>query len=120
MKLLSDVSEEMKVRLGRFADGQFLMHDGYYWLMGKGGGRMEIRDVDKRRVDDGTIAVDDVVLSDPRSELLPTALIIGRVVEINSDRDKPLFAILAIESVADLESMHRIYVYDPDSSDSQP
>jgi len=117
VKLLSDVSVEMKVRLGRFADGQFTMHDGYYWLVGKGGGRMEIRDVDKRHVNDGLIAAGDVVLSDPRSELLPTALIIGSVVEITSDRDKPLFSRLVIESVADVDTMNSVYVYDPDSGD---
>jgi len=116
VKLLSDVSVEMKVRLGRFADDQFSMHEGYYWLVGKGGGRMEIRDVDKRQVDEGAVAVGDVVLSDPRSELLPTALIIGQVVEISSDRDKPLFSVLTIESVANVETMHGVYVYDPDSA----
>jgi len=115
VKMLSDVSVEMKVRLGRFAADRFLLHDGYYWLVGKGGGRMEIRDVDKRDVETGAIAVGDVVLSDPRSELLPTALIIGRVGEITTDRRKPLFAILTIESAADLNSLQRVYVYDPDS-----
>ncbi len=118
VKLLSDVSVEMKVRLGRFDDEGFMLHDGYYWLLGTGGGRMEIRDVDKRNVDDGTIGVGDIVLSDPRSELLPTALVIGTVVEITIDRDKPLFSVLAIESAADVSTIDRVYVYDPDSGET--
>lgn len=117
VKLLSDVSVEMKVRLGRIIDGNFTLHDGYYWLLGRGHGRMEICDVDKRNVDDGTIGSGDLVLSDPRSELLPTALVIGIVVEITSDRDKPLFSVLSIESAADIGTMERVYVFDPDSSE---
>lgn len=115
VKMLSDVSVEMKVRIGRFSNDQFALDDGYYWLVGKGGNRMEIRDVEKRDVDAGSIAVNDVVVSDPRSELLPTALVIGRVVEIDIDRKKPLFAVLSIEAAADLDTLQQVYVYDPSS-----
>ena len=117
VKLLSDVSVEMKVRLGRFDDDGFALHEGYFWLLGTGGGRMEIRDVDKRIVENGVIASGDIVLSDPRSELLPTALVIGTVSEITVDRDKPLFAVLNIESAGDVSSMDRLYVYDPQSGE---
>jgi rod shape-determining protein MreC len=113
VKLISDPSTQMKVRLGRFKDGRFALIDGYFWLTGRGRGRMEIRDVDKREGDTGTIAVGDVVLSDPRNELLPAALTIGRVVEITLDRDNPLFAILAIQSMVPEASLDRVYIYDP-------
>ena len=43
--------------------------------------------------------------------------VIGEVVEVTSDRDKPLFSVLTIEPVADVDTMHSVYVYDPDSGE---
>lgn len=113
VRLISDPGTQMKVRLGRFVDGRFALVDRYFWLTGKSQGRMEVRDVDKRDVDAGSIAVGDVVLSDPRDELLPAALTIGRVAAIAGDRDNPLFAVLSIEALVPENSLDRVYVYDP-------
>ena len=114
VKLLSDVSTEMKARIGRFHDGEFVLVDGYFWLTGRGRGLMEIRDADRRDVDAGKIKVGDVVLSDPTSDAVPTAMTIGRIVEITPDRDRPLFCILAVASEVATEALQRVYVYDPE------
>ncbi|UCC32206.1 MAG: rod shape-determining protein MreC [Phycisphaerales bacterium] len=115
VKLLSDVSVEMKVRIGRFTDAGFTALDRHFWLMGRGGGVMEIRDVQRRDVDDGVVKIGDVVLSALVSGLLPVAMTVGEVVDIKPDRDNPLLAILTIKSSVDEDSLHRVYVYDPGS-----
>jgi len=112
VKLLSDPSVQMKVRIGRFAEGTFALVDGYFWLVGRGGGRMEIRDVEARSVEGGAVRSGDVVLSDPGNEDLPAAMTIGKVVRIAPDRDNPLFAHLTVESAVAERDLHRVYIYD--------
>jgi cell shape-determining protein MreC len=116
VKLLSDVSVERKARIGRFSDGRFTALDRFFWLMGCGEGVMEIRDVERRDVDEGLIQIGDIVLSASESSLLPAAMTIGRVEGIQPDRDNPLLAILTIRSAIDEASLHRVYVYNPDST----
>ncbi len=113
MKLLSDVSVQMKVRIGRRVGERFELLDRYFWLSGVGDGRMEIRDVEKRDIDAALIAVGNIVLSDPQSESLPAALTIGHVGEIRVDRDNPLFAILTIHGVLPEDALRQVYIYDP-------
>lgn len=113
VKLLSDISVQMKVRIGRFNENEFTLVDGYYWLVGRGKGSMEIRDVPCRDVDAGSVQVADVILSDPTSGILPTAMTIGRVTNIRADRDQPLFSILTVESDIDESWLQRVYVFDP-------
>jgi cell shape-determining protein MreC len=113
VKLVSDVDVQMKVRIGRIADEGFQSADRYFWLTGKGRGRMEIRDVEAREVQDGLIRTGDMVMSDPRSDALPAAMAIGRVSHIESDRDNPLFAILTVEATVATDSLRRVYVYLP-------
>jgi cell shape-determining protein MreC len=116
VKLLSDVSTEMKVRIGRFTDAGFTTLDRNFWLKGRGSGVMEIGDVEQRDVEQGVVQVGDVVLAAPISGRLPGALTVGRVVNIRPDRDNPLLAILTVKSSVDEESLHRVYVYDPDNA----
>lgn len=113
VKLLSDISVQMKVRIGRFEEKEFILIGGYYWLVGRGKGQMEIRDVPRRDVDTGSVQIGDVILSDPTSGMLPTAMTIGRVTNIRSDRDQPLFSILTIESEIDESWLQRVYIFDP-------
>jgi len=113
VRLFSDVATQMKVRLGRRSDRGVELLDGYYWLVGRGGGQMEIGDVDARGVEAGSIQIDDIVLSDPMSENLPAALTIGRVAAIAPDRNNPLFAILTIEPAVRESALERVYVFDP-------
>lgn len=116
-KLLSDLSVQMKVRVGRLTGGQFTLQDGYFWLNGAGEGRMLIHDVDRRLIDAGRIQVGDRVLSDSQSETLPAALNIGKITEITPDRDNPLFAILTVRSPVAEDSLRRVYIFDPATSE---
>ncbi len=118
VKLLSDPSVQMKVRIGRFTNGAFTLADGYFWLVGRGGGRMEIRDVEARSIESGAVRVGDVVLSDSTSVNLPAAMTIGKVARIAPDRDNPLFAHLAVEPAVAERDLNRVYVYDPQSEQS--
>ncbi|MBI4719537.1 MAG: rod shape-determining protein MreC [Planctomycetes bacterium] len=113
VRLLSDVNVQMKVRIGRYRDGTFTPLDRYFWLAGRGRGLMQVRDVDRRDVDAGHLAVGDTVLADPATARLPVPMAIGKVKTIEPDRDKPLLAVLTVQSAVDAETLDRVYVYDP-------
>jgi len=113
VRLLTDVTTQMKVRIGRLGGGGFVLLDGYFWLTGVGDGKLRIRDVDHRLVDTGHVQVGDRVLSDPQNEVLPAALTIGRVAEIVPDRDNPLFNVLTVESSVAENGLRRVFIYDP-------
>ena len=113
VKLLSDVSVQRKVRIGRSMGGRFVLVDRYFWLTGRGSGRMEIRDVERKDVETGIVQVGDTVLSDPQSDVLPAAMTIGKIAAASTDRDNPLFAILTIASAVPEETLRRVYIYDP-------
>ena len=74
---------------------------------------MEIRDVDRRLEQNGTVQVGDLVLSDPTDSLLPSALTIGEVTSIEPDRDNPLLRILTVEPRVRERRLRQVYVYDP-------
>lgn len=118
VKLLSDPSVQMKVRLGRFEDAGFSLADGYYWLVGRGDGRMEIRDVEAKNLESGAVRVGDTVVSDPTDAELPAALTIGKVVRIMPNRDRPLFANLEIEPSVKEGNLARVYIFDPGADPS--
>lgn len=122
VKLLCDPSVEMKVRIGRFTDGDFALVDRYFWLRGRGEGIMEIRDVESRRVDDGLIQIGDVVLSASRGDTagLPAAMRVGDVIDIRRDRDNPLLSILTIKSPILDDHLSRIYVYVAENDPGAP
>ncbi len=111
--LLSDPSVQMKVRIGRFSNNGFVLADGYFWIVGRGGSALEIRDVEARTVQATAVEVGDLVLSDSTNEMLPAALTIGNIAAIIPDRDNPLFVHLAVKPVLDLADLDRVYVYDP-------
>jgi len=113
IKLLSDVSIQRKVRIGRLTDEGFTSLDRFFWLMGRGGGVMQIRDAQRRDVDEGHLMVGDIVLSDPGSDVLPAAMTIGSITHIETDPKNPLLSILTVRSAVDPESLRRVYVYDP-------
>lgn len=116
-KLLSDLSVQMKVRVGRVEGGAFSLVEGYFWLRGAGDVGMLIRDVDRRLIDAKRIQVGDRVLSDSQNDVLPAALNIGRITDIAADRDNPLFAILTVQSTISEEMLRRVYVFDPATSE---
>lgn len=117
--LLSDVSAGRKVRIGRLHEEGFTALDRDYWLVGRGGEVMEIRDAEWQEVEEGRIQVGDIVLSDPAGHALPAAMTIGKIVEITLDRKNPLLAVLTVKGSVDMASLRRVYVFDPgpDGSD---
>jgi len=116
VQLLSDPATQMKVRIGRYADDRFTILPGYFWLVGRGRGTMEVRDVKVEDVDAGLIQVGDQVLSDPARSALPAALIVGTVSKITPDPREPLFAALTIEAAVDVGELERVYVFAPTPS----
>ena len=115
VKLLSDVSMQMKVRIGRFTPDGFAPLQSYFWLAGAGHGTMRIADAQRRDVDAGVIQVGDAVLSDPMRDTLPTAMMIGRITAIEPDHDNPLLSILTVEPAMDESALRRVFVYDPEA-----
>ncbi len=114
VKLLSDLSVEMRVRIGRLTDQGFVLTEPSFWLTGRGGTVMEIRGVDRRLVKDGSIQIGDTVLSDPATGRMPVALTIGHVTAIEPDHEKPLLSVLTVESAAAEARLERVWVYDPE------
>jgi len=127
VKLLSDISVEMKVRIGRLNQGRDVegpagssagsilsAQDCFYWLTGRGHGIMEIREVDRRDVEAGVIQVGDIVLSDHTEDMLPAPMTIGKIVRIEPDRERPLLSTLTVKSSVDENSLRKIYIFDPD------
>jgi len=119
MKLLSDATVEMKVRVGRFTDQGFRPTEGLYWLTGKGGERMEIRGIDRRDVESGLIKVGDVVLSDYTGGMLPAPMTIGAIAAILPDHEQPLLSIGEVRSSVDTAALRRVYVFDPGEGPEQ-
>ncbi len=115
VRLLSDVGVEMKVRIGRLTDDGFAPLDQYFWLTGCGNGVMEIGDAKRRDVEADLIQVGDIVLSDPASGVLPSAMTIGKVTDVTPNRDNPLLSILTVKSDVDEGSLRRVYVFAPDT-----
>lgn len=113
VKLLCDVSVQMKVRIGRLTDDGFVSLARYFWLSGRGGGVMEIRDAERRDVDAGVIQISDMVLSDPTSGILPAAMTVGTITAIDRDRKNPLLSILTVTGSVSPSDLRRVYVYDP-------
>ncbi|MFQ5591861.1 MAG: rod shape-determining protein MreC [Phycisphaerae bacterium] len=114
VKLLSDVTVELKVRVGRFADGEFVAVDHFLWLTGRGDGTMEIREVDRHDVETGAIQVGDVVLSDPSDDMLPAPMTIGKIVAIEPDHQNPLLSTLRVVSSVPQQALRKVYVFDPE------
>lgn len=118
VKLTSDIATQIKVRVGRVVDGGVQLVDGYFWLNGRGKGRMEIRGVDRRMVegDRPSIFVGDWVVSDPRSESLPASLAIGQIESIAADLKSPLLAVLQVRAAIDERQVDQVYVFRPSES----
>lgn len=113
VKLLSDVSMQMKVRIGRFRADGFTPLDRDFWLTGRGHDIMEIGDAEWKDIEEGRIEVGDLVLSDPASGMLPAAMTIGHIDAVRQDPRNPLLAILTVSPALDDSELRRVFVFDP-------
>jgi cell shape-determining protein MreC len=113
VQLVSDVGVERKVRVGRFIDSAFEASDRYYWLMGRGRGVMQLRDVERADVESGRVQIGDTVLSDENSDDLPATLVMGTITRIEPDHSNPLLAVATAAPALDHASLRKLYVFDP-------
>ncbi|HEY3245713.1 MAG TPA: rod shape-determining protein MreC [Phycisphaerae bacterium] len=114
IRLLSDPATRMRVAIGRRAQDGLRLVPGSFWMTGAGRGKLHVRDVDRRYVDDGKIKIGDVVLSPPDDAALPAALTIGEVTEIHADRDNGLLRVLEVTPPIELSSVRQVYIVDPE------
>lgn len=113
VRLLTDPAVQMKVRTGRWVEGEFIALAGEFWLVGRGNGKMILRDLDRRDVESGRIQVGDAVLSDPEGTRLPVAMVIGRIGALSPDRNNALLATAVVEPVLPSKGLRRVQVFDP-------
>ena len=113
VKLLSDITVQMKVRIGRLGADGFVPVEREFWLTGRGQNVMEIADAEWREIEERRIERGDLVLSDPTSESLPAAMAIGRIASVRQDSVNPLLAILTVQPALDAGDLRRVYVFDP-------
>jgi cell shape-determining protein MreC len=112
VRLLSDPATQMRVVIGRPGEDGFALLPASFWLVGAGRGRIEVRDVDRRYIDDGQVRVGDVVLSPPDEPGLPAALMIGAITQIQPDRDNGLLRVLEVTPPIDLSAIRQVYIVD--------
>jgi cell shape-determining protein MreC len=115
VRLCSDLATQMKVRIGRWTGDGVVLVDGYYWLTGRGRGAMQVGGVERRLLEGepSTVAVGDVVVSDPMSQVLPAALCVGTIESIAPDVHNPLLAVVMVRAPLEGSSLDRVYVFDP-------
>lgn len=112
VKLLSDPTTRMVVWIARDNGSTFDPLQADFWLVGSGGKRARIEDVNHRYVNSGAIAVGDWVLTTHGDERLPVSLAVGTVSAIAPDVHNPLLCVLDVELAIDPDRLRRVYVVD--------
>jgi len=115
VRLLGDPATRMPVSIGRVAEGRVAVMEESFWLVGRGRGRIEIRDVHHQYVRDGEIQIGDVVLTQPDDPRLPPSINIGTVTTMTPDPDNGLLYILTVDPGLDAGDLNRVYVVDVQS-----
>ena len=110
VRLVSDPMTRMAVLIAR---GELGPLDAEYWLVGAGGNRARVEDVDHRYVNEGGIEVGDAVLTVKDGDRLPVSMVVGTVSSIRPDKDNPLLFVLDVELAVDADRLRRVYVVDP-------
>ncbi len=112
VRLLSDPATQMRVLIGRQTEQGLKLVDASFWLVGAGRGRIEVRDVDRRYVDEG-VAVGDTILTPPDDPALPVSLAVGMISSIRNDRDNGLLRVLEVTPSVDFDDLRQVFVLDP-------
>lgn len=111
--LLTDRQTQMRVRIAREREGAFVPLDKEFYLVGTGGRRLAIHDIDHRYIKSEAIRVGDVVLSSAHDERLPASMTIGKIVKIRPDQDNRLLYILEVEPPLAPDDIRKVYVVEP-------
>ncbi len=114
VQLLSDPQTRMSVTVGRVNNGVFTSANAAFWLVGRGRGRIEIREVHHRYIDDGKIKIGDSVLTLPDDPVLPPSVSIGIVTAITPDEGNRLLYTLRVDPQVNPDDLRRVYVVDAD------
>ena len=81
-------------------------------LRGIGGGKMIVADIDRTFIADGVVAVGDLVTSDPNDPKLPRAMVVGEIIELHQNEDKPLFYDAVVRHRHDPKALSQVYIVD--------
>lgn len=112
--LLSDPVAKRSVSAVIQRNGKHLSEGGRevsFPLEGIGDGKMRLVDIFRDYVDRNRIAVGDEVLSQPTPQL-PVPLVIGRIVKIESVRQKPVYCTAIVEPPFDPRKLEQVFVVD--------
>ena len=109
---LSDPGTRMSVTLARFDGVAVSVMDEVFWLVGRGGGRIEIRDVHHKYVNEGNIRAGDLVMTPPDDHALPPSVTIGTIASVSRDPDNSLLYVLEVEPAVRLGDLRRVFVVD--------
>jgi len=112
VRLLTDPGSKINVRIARIEAGQVRYLKGSWILEGDGAQRMLIRQVDYRLAASGQIRPGDLAVNVPSGDL-PIPLRVGRVVSVQRDEKTPVVCTVYLEPVARLDSLRRVFVFDP-------
>ncbi len=114
VKLLSDRETELTVTTARLEGERLLPVGANFLLVGRGHGRVQIREVHHQYVEDGTIALGDYVLTLADEPVLPPSITIGTISAITPDRHNALLYTLEVDPGVDYAKLRRLYVVDTD------
>ncbi|MCH7700708.1 MAG: rod shape-determining protein MreC [Planctomycetes bacterium] len=110
VRLLGDVESRMAVVIARATDDDAEVLDVLFWMTGSQEGRMIIHDVDHKYLDDGSIRVGDLVLTDGRRDSLPISVAVGTIVQKDQQHQNRLLYNLVVEPAVSPESVQQAYV----------
>ncbi len=113
VRLLSDPETRLPVSIGRVEGDRFESVEADFLLAGSGRGRIEIREVHHKYVDERLIRVGDVVLTRDDESVLPPSVRIGTVAAMETVPDNALLYTLHIDPGVDMNDVRRVWVVDP-------
>ena len=118
VRLITDRATKMPVVIAQLEGERFLPLEAQFWLVGTGGSRLEVRDVDHRYVKSQAVQVGDTVLTVPHDARLPVSLTVGTVTKVRPDPENRLLYVLDVEPPLDFDKLRRVFVIDPHDEES--
>lgn len=112
VQLLSDPETRMPVTIGRVDGTVFTGVGAAFWLVGKGHGGIEIRDVHHRYIADRAIRVGDMVVTQADDAVLPPSVTIGTITGLGPDPHNSLLYTLQVDPGVDVGELRRVFVVD--------
>jgi cell shape-determining protein MreC len=109
--LVTDPASRLRlVRTARQTPAGIAVGEFELMLYGAGNGRMEVRDIEYRRVEDGQVQLLDQVVTDGGDARLPASIHVGRIVELRRDDDNPALYTAVVEPAFTPQDLKKVYV----------